>query len=130
MKKRLATTVCALGLLVSAGIASAGTSAITYAKELPKFSGDISLATGTKDNTSQSKVENAIVDKNYTANMWIVDAKGAKVSPTTTRVMDNDTRLFTVDQSAVGGNVTLVAENSKFALFEVSISGSFYPDTR
>lgn len=37
MKKRLATTVCALGLLLSAGIASAGTSPISYAKNCLLF---------------------------------------------------------------------------------------------
>ncbi len=116
--------------MVSAGVASAGTSAITYAKELPGFKRNIYLATGTKDNNSDSKVENSIVGQNYEATMWIVDASGKKVSNTAKDVTDNDTRFFTVDDSAVGGNVTLVAENSRFALFEVSISGSFYPDTR
>lgn len=128
MKKRLATTVCALGLLLSAGVASAGTSPISYAKELPRFSGNINLATGTKDTNSQSKVENSIVGQNYTANMWIVDARGAKVSATATRVGDNDTRTFTVDQSAVGNSVTLVAENRSRVPVRVDITGRFYPD--
>ncbi|AHN22480.1 MULTISPECIES: hypothetical protein [Lysinibacillus] len=128
MKKRLATTVCALGLLLSAGIASAGTSPISYAKKLPPFSININLATGTKDTNSQSKVENSIVGSTYTANMWIVDSGGKKVSPTATRVGDNDTRTFTVDQSAVGNSVTLVAENSAFTHVNVDIAGRFYPD--
>lgn len=130
MKKRLATTICALGLLVSAGAASAGTDAITYAKELPRFSANIYLATGTKDNNSQSKVENSIVGGNYTASMWIRDAKGKKVSSTVTQVNDNTTHFFTVDQSAVGNDVNLVAENNKSVHVKVEISGSFYPDTR
>ncbi|MFJ7666016.1 hypothetical protein ACIQXI_02850 [Lysinibacillus sp. NPDC097195] len=130
MKKRLATTVCALGLLVSAGVASAGTDAITYAKELPGFKRNIYLATGTKDNNSDSKVENSIVGQNYEATMWIVDAKRKKVSNTAKDVTDNDTRFFTVDDSAVGGNVTLVAENDKITRVSVEISGRFYPDTK
>jgi len=128
MKKRPATTVCALGLLVSAGVASAGTDAITYAKELPRFSGNINLATGTKDTNSQSKVENSIVGQNYEATMWIVDAKGKKVSTTVKDVTDNDTRFFTVDQSAVGNSVTLEAENDQFTRVRVEIAGRFYPD--
>lgn len=130
MKKRLATTVCALGLLVSAGVASAGTDAITYAKELPSLSRNIYLATGTKDNNSNSKVENSIVGQDYRATMWIVDAKVKKVSNTAKDVTDNDTRFFIVDQSAVGGDVTLVAENDQRKLVSVEISGRFYPDTR
>ncbi len=130
MKKKIATTVCALGLLVSVGAASAGTSAITYANTLPFLSTNVNLATGTKDNNSNSKVENSTVGGNYTANMWIVDAKGAKVSATSTSVTDNDTRFFTVDQSAVGNSVTLVAENSRSTVVRVDISGRFYPDTR
>ncbi|MEK5332260.1 hypothetical protein [Lysinibacillus sp. FSL W8-0992] len=130
MKKRLATTVCALGLLVSAGAASAGTDAITYAKELPGFKRNIYLATGTKDNNSDSKVENSIVGQNYEATMWIVDASGKKVSNTAKDVTDNDTRFFTVDDSAVGGNVTLVAENDKITRVSVEVSGRFYPDTK
>lgn len=130
MKKRLATTICALGLLVSAGAASAGTSAITYAKELPGFKRNIYLANGTKDNNSDSKVENSIVGQNYEATMWIVDASGKKVSNTAKDVTDNDTRFFTVDDSAVGGNVTLVAENDKITRVSVEISGRFYPDTK
>ncbi|MFJ5789346.1 hypothetical protein ACIP9G_04600 [Lysinibacillus sp. NPDC093197] len=132
MKKRLATTVCALGLLVSTGVVSAGTSAITYAKVLPSLSRNIYLATGTKDNNSNSKVENSIVGQNYEATMWIVDANGKKVSNTAIDVTDNDndTRFFIVDQSAVGGDVTLVAENDQKKLVSVEISGRFYPDTR
>ena len=130
MKKRLATTICALGLLVSANAASAGTDAITYAKELPSLSRNIYLATGTKDNNSNSKVENSIVGQNYEATMWIVDASGKKVSNTAKDVTDNDTRFFTVDDSAVGGNVTLVAENDKITRVSVEISGRFYPDTK
>ncbi|MGE7841067.1 hypothetical protein ACQKNX_09770 [Lysinibacillus sp. NPDC093712] len=130
MKKRLATTVCALGLLLSAGVASAGTDAITYAKELPGFKRNIYLATGTKDNNSDSKVENSIVGQNYEATMWIVDASGKKVSNTAKDVTDNDIRFFTVDDSAVGGNVTLVAENDKITRVSVEISGRFYPDLK
>lgn len=130
MKKRLATTVCALGLLVSAGVASAGTSAITYAKELPRFSANIYLATGTKDNNSRSKVENSIVGQDYKANMWIADANGKKVSATAKEVTDNDTRFFTVDDSAIGDDINLVAENYKSRHIKVEIAGSFYPDTR
>ncbi|CAM5252461.1 putative protein OS=Lysinibacillus sphaericus OX=1421 GN=LS41612_08335 PE=4 SV=1 [Lysinibacillus sphaericus] len=62
--------------------------------------------------------------------MWIVDAKGKKVSNTAKDVTDNDTRFFIVDQSAVGGDVTLVAENDQRKLVSVEISGRFYPDTR
>lgn len=62
--------------------------------------------------------------------MWIVDANGKKVSPTATKVTDNDTRSFTVDQSAVGGNVTLVAENDTATYVKVDISGKFYPDVK
>lgn len=129
MKKILASTLCGVGLLV-AGIASAGTSAIPYAKELPAFSNNIYLASGTKDNTSKSKVVNSVVGSTYTANMWIVDSKGKKVSATATKVGDSDTRNFTVDSSAVGKSVTLVGENSSVALVKVDISGKFYPDTK
>lgn len=73
-------------------------------------------------------MENSIVGSTYTANMWIVDSGGKKVSPTATRVGDNDTRTFTVDQSAVGNSVTLVAENSAFTHVNVDIAGRFYPD--
>lgn len=48
MKKKLVSTICAAGLLISAGAASAGTSAISYAKELPVLSNNIYLATGKK----------------------------------------------------------------------------------
>jgi len=130
MKKKLASTLCAVGLLVSASLASAGTSAITYSKELPILSNNIYLATGKKDDNSQSKVENSVVGSTYTANMWIVDANGKKVSATATKVTDDDTRNFTVDQSAVGGNVNLAAENDTVTYVKVEVSGKFYPDTK
>ena len=129
-KKILTSTLCAVGLLVSASMASAGTSAITYSKELPRLSGNISLATGEKDNNSKSKVINSVVGSTYTANMWIVDADGDKVSATATKVTDSDTRQFTVDESAVGDDVTLKADNTSSTIVKVEISGKFYPDTK
>ncbi|MGE8001756.1 hypothetical protein ACQKOF_24670 [Lysinibacillus sp. NPDC093190] len=129
-KKLLASTLCAVGLLASASLASAGTSAVTYATDLPVFSNNIYLATGKKDDNSLSKVENSVVGSTYTANMWIVDANGKKVSATATKVTDNDTRQFTVDQKAVGDKVNLAAENDTVTYVKVEISGKFYPDTK
>lgn len=50
------------------------------------------------------------------------------MSPTALNVTDNDTRYFTVDQSAVGKKVSLVAENASFTYVTVDIAGKFYPD--
>lgn len=131
MKKILASTLCGVGLLVSVGIANAGTDAIPYSTTLPVFSNNIYLKTGDKANTSQSKVVNSVVGSTYTANMWIVDySNGNKVSATATNVGDQDLRYFTVDSSAVGKKVALTGENSSIAAVKVEISGNFYPDTK
>ncbi|WP_230982728.1 hypothetical protein [Geobacillus sp. Y412MC52] len=63
----------------------------------------------------------------YKANMWIQQGS-TKVSPTALNVTDNDTRYFTVDQSAVGKKVSLMAENASFTYVTVDIAGKFYPD--
>jgi len=129
-KKLLASTLCAVGLLASASMASAGTSAIPYATELPVLSNNIYLASGKKADTTKSRVENSLVGSTYTANMWIVDANGKKVSATATDVTDGDNRNFTVDASAVGGSVSLAAENANATYVKVDIAGNFYPDTK
>lgn len=129
-KRKLVSTILATALLVNAGLASAGIDKITYSNELPVFSNNIYLATGNKDDNSKSKVWNSLVGNSYTTNLWIVDSNGKKVSATATKVGDDDTRYFTVDQSAVGKKVTLAAENSSGVFQKVDISGEFYPDTK
>ncbi|WP_461200504.1 hypothetical protein [Anoxybacillus sp. TBDG-1] len=126
VKRNVVTTLVILSLL-AVGSASAA-SYVTYATTLPVLSGDKSLASANKTNNSKSKVENSVVGQDYKANMWIQNGS-TKVSAIATNVTDNDTRYFTVDQSAVGKKVSLMGENATWTYVTVDISGKFYADT-
>ncbi|KJE27539.1 hypothetical protein LG52_2885 [Geobacillus kaustophilus] len=125
-KLKMVTTLLAfISFIVVGGVSAA--SYVTYAGVLPRFQGDTELASANKATNSKSKVENSVVGAEYKANMWIQQGS-TKVSPTAKDVTDNDTRYFTVDQSAVGKKVSLVAENASFTYVTVDIAGKFYPD--
>ena len=125
-KLKMVTTLLAfISFIVVGGVSAA--SYVTYAGVLPRFQGDTELASANKATNSKSKVENSVVGADYKANMWIQQGS-TKVSPTALNVTDNDTRYFTVDQSAVGKKVSLMAENSSFTYVTVDIAGKFYPD--
>ncbi len=117
---------------MGAGSASAGTAKISYAKTLPSLTMNVTLGTDTKSNNSKAKVVNSVVGSTYKTNMWHAMGGRAetKVSPTATGVTDNDTRNFTIDQSAVGRTIGLVAENAAWTSVTVEIAGAWYPDTK
>ncbi|MED3664532.1 MULTISPECIES: hypothetical protein [Anoxybacillaceae] len=123
--KMVTTLIAFISLIVVGGVSAA--SYVTYATVLPRFGADTELASANKATNSQSKVENSVVGQGYKANMWIQQGS-KKVSATALNVTDNDTRYFTVDQSAVGKKVSLVAENASFTYVTVDIAGKFYPD--
>jgi hypothetical protein len=123
--KMVTTLIAFISLIVVGGVSAA--SYVTYATVLPRFGADTKLASANKATNSQSKVENSVVGQGYKANMWIQQGS-KKVSATALNVTDNDTRYFTVDQSAVGKKVSLVAENASFTYVTVDIAGKFYPD--
>ncbi|WP_297991619.1 hypothetical protein [uncultured Anoxybacillus sp.] len=126
VKTNVVSILAILSLLAVGSVSAA--SYVTYATTLPALSGDKTLATDNKANNSKSKVENSVVGQDYKANMWIQQGS-TKVSATATNVTDNDTRYFTVDQSAVGKKVSLVGENATWTYVTVDISGKFYADT-
>ncbi|MEK4223196.1 hypothetical protein N1I86_14775 [Bacillus sp. FSL W8-0116] len=123
--KMVTTLIAFISLIVVGGVSAA--SYVTYATVLPRFGTDTELASANKATNSQSKVENRVVGQGYKANMWIQQGS-KKVSATARNVTDNDTRYFTVDQSAVGKKVSLVAKNASFTYVTVDIAGKFYPD--
>lgn len=123
--KMVTTLIAFISLIVVGGVSAA--SYVTYATVLSPFGVDKELAIANKATNSQSKVENSVVGQGYKANMWIQQGS-KKVSATAKNVTDNDTRYFTVDQSAVGKKVSLVAENASFTYVTVDIAGKFYPD--
>ncbi|MBY6278624.1 hypothetical protein, partial [Symbiobacterium thermophilum] len=114
--KMVTTLIAFISLIVVGGVSAA--SYVTYATVLPRFGADTELASANKATNSQSKVENSVVGQGYKANMWIQQGS-KKVSATALNVTDNDTRYFTVDQSAVGKKVSLVAENASFTYVTV-----------
>ena len=124
-RKMVAAFLASTTFIVVGGVSAA--SYVTYAGVLPRFQADTELASANKATNSKSKVENSVVGSDYKANMWIQQGS-TKVSPTALNVTDNDTRYFTVDQSAVGKKVSLVAENASFTYVTVDIAGKFYPD--
>lgn len=131
-KKAIVSGLLSLGLLAGVGVnVSATTSSIPYSKVLPIFQNDLWLASGKKDNVSQSRVRSTYVGSTYKANMYIATAEQqpTKVSGTLLGMTDGSDRRLTVDSYGVGKTVALFGENATWTATTVEISGYFNPDT-